>query len=128
MSAPTPEIKKTTQLLRCVLTPDETIAAGKELAEATSELKELEEEKSNIVANFKARSTEKEARITVLTNRIRSGYEYRNVECQTTYDSPEEGKKQTVRSDTGEITATEPMTEEEKQRNLPLEETDDDKA
>jgi len=53
MSAPTPEIKKTTQLLRCVLTPDETIASGKELAEATSELKELEEEKSNIVANLR---------------------------------------------------------------------------
>jgi len=125
MSAPTPEIKKTTQLLRCILTPDETIAAGKELAEATSELKELEEEKSNIVANFKAKSTEKEARITVLTNKIRSGYEYRNVECETRYDTPEEGRKQTIRLDSNTITATEPMTEEEKQRNLPLEETDD---
>jgi hypothetical protein len=117
---PTPEISKITQLLRCQLSDDEQIQSGKELADATNELTELENEKAQIVSDFKARMTAVEARVAVLGNKLRSGYEFRQVECSVTMDIPEPGQKQTVRLDTKEVVATAAMTEDEKQRKLEL--------
>lgn len=113
-------MKQTTERLRCNLTDDEKILAGKELAEQTSKLREIEEEKAQVVSEFKARTTAAEAMITVLGNKIRSGYEFRDVECKTELDDPEPGRKTTYRTDTLEIVRQEEMTEEEKQRELPL--------
>lgn len=118
---PTPEVKKITQSLRCQLTDEEKIEAGKELAETTRELEQIQEDKSQIVSEFKARTTAAEARIASLGNKIRSGYEFRPVECSIFFDKPEAGQKQTVRTDTDEIVATAPMSEEEKQTKLELE-------
>jgi len=116
------DTKKVTQKLRCLLTADEKIEAGRELAEATNELTAIEEDKAQIVADFKHRTSAAEARIGVLSNKLRSGYEFRDVECEVRFDTPEKGQKQVVRLDTDEIVATNPMSEEEKQRELPLEE------
>ena len=118
---PTPESTKITQQLRCQLTDEEKIQAGKELAEATNELTELENDKAQIVSDFKAKTTSAEARVAVLGNKIRSGYEFRAVECSVTMDTPEPGLKQTVRLDTKEIVTTAAMSEDEKQRKLELE-------
>jgi hypothetical protein len=115
----TPEIK-ITQQLRCQLTDEEKIQAGKELAEATNELTELENDKAQIVSDFKAKTTAAEARVAVLGNKIRSGYEFRAVECSVTMNTPEAGQKQTVRLDTKEVVATVAMTEDEKQSKLEL--------
>jgi hypothetical protein len=117
---PTPEISKITQLLRCQISDDEQIQSGKELADATNELTELENEKAQIVSDFKARMTAVEARVAVLGNKLRSGYEFRQVECSVTMDIPEPGQKQTVRLDTKEVVSTAAMTEDEKQRKLEL--------
>jgi hypothetical protein len=120
MAKPKPEIIKITQLLRCQLSDDEQIQSGKELADATNELTELENEKAQIVSDFKARMTAVEARVAVLGNKLRSGYEFRQVECSVTMDIPEPGQKQTVRLDTKEVVATAAMSEDEKQRKLEL--------
>lgn len=114
-----PEVNKISQL-RCQLTDDEKIQAGKELAEATNELEAIEDDKKQIVSDFKAKSTAAEARVAVLSNKLRSGYEFRSVECSVTFNTPEEGQKQTVRLDTKEVIATAPMTDEEKQTKLDL--------
>src|SRR5215831_7016086 len=97
------DTKKLTQKLRCLLTADEKIEAGRELAEATNELTAIEEDKAQIVADFKHRTSAAEARIGVLSNKLRSGYEFRDVECMLTFDTPEKGQKQVVRLDTLEI-------------------------
>jgi hypothetical protein len=118
---PTPDIKKITQKLRCLLTDDDKINAGKELAEATEELTSLSEDKSQVMADFKAKMAIQEAQISSLSSKLRSGYEFRNVECEIHFDKPEAGHKQIIRLDTGEVVLTEPLTEEEKQRRLALE-------
>lgn len=115
------EVNKITQQPRCQLNDDEKIQAGKELAEATNELREIEDDKARIVSDFKAKTTASEARVAVLSNKIRSGYEFRSVECSVAFDTPEAGQKQTVRLDTKEVIATAAMTEDEKQRKLGLE-------
>src|SRR5438552_2208548 len=117
---PTPEIKTITQKLRCVLTKDEKVEAGKELAEATNALKEIEDDKSQVSADFKAKIAAEEARIAVLSTKLRGGYELRDVECHIIFDKPKVGIKRTIRTDTDEILNESPMTEEEKQRNLNL--------
>lgn len=121
MTKPTPEKIKITQQLGCQLTDEEKIQAGKELAEATNELTELGNDKAQIVSDFKAKMTAAEARVAVLGNKIRSGYEFRPVECSVTMDTPEPGQKQTMRLDTQEVVATVAMSEDEKQRKLELE-------
>lgn len=118
----TPEIKKITQKLRCLLTDEEKICAGKELAEATESIETLENDKAQIVADFKAKITAAQAQISVLSNKLRSGYEFRDVACELRYDVPAKGQKQVFRLDTKKVVETAPMTEEEKQRQLPLEE------
>jgi len=115
-------MKKTICRLRCLLTDEEKINVGRQLAEATNDLEEIEEDKKQVVADFKAKSTAAEALISSLGNKLRSGYEFRDVSCFINFDQPEKGQKQTVRSDTGEVVSTEIMSEEEKQRELALEE------
>jgi len=119
---PTPEIKKTTQRLRCHLTDEERLNAGKELAEATNYLIELEEDRSRIVSDFKAKTTAQQAEISVLSNKLRTGYEFRDVKCEIHFDKPDPGQKLTLRIDTGATVSIETMSEEEKQRSLALEE------
>jgi hypothetical protein len=115
------DVRKVTRKLRCVLTADELLEAGKELAEATNELTEIEEDKKQIVAEFKSRKTAAEARIGVVSNKLRSGYEFRDVACEVAYGLPEPGMKQVRRMDTLEVIESVPLSEEEKQRLLELE-------
>lgn len=120
MSAPTPEEKKISRHLRVDLTNDQMIEIGKELADATNELKEIENEKSEVLSSFTARIKAASAAIAVLSNKLRSGYEFKDVQCSVVYDRPIAGEKTITRLDTGDIIETCSMTEEEKQRQLPL--------
>ncbi len=120
MSDPHP-FKKITQRLRCLLTDDEKIEAGKQLAEANNELKEIEDDKAQVVSDFKAKTTAVEAQVAILGGKLRSGYELRPVECHVLFDQPQPGQKQIIRLDTKETVSTELMTDEEKQKLLPLE-------
>jgi phage host-nuclease inhibitor protein Gam len=115
------DVRKITRKLRCVMTGEELLEAGRQLAEATNLLTELDSEKAEIVAEFKAKISAAEAQIAVLSNKLRSGYEFRDVACKVAYGVPEPGFKQTTRLDTGEIIESLPLTEEEKQREMVLE-------
>lgn len=115
------ETRKTTERLRCLLTKDEKIEVGKALAEATNELEEIQDDKAQVVADFKAKITAIEARIAILSTKLRGGYELRDVECVIHFDKPKVGMKKTVRTDTKEVVSEVQMSEEEKQRSLPLE-------
>lgn len=112
---------KITQRLRCILNDEEKIEAGKQLAEATNALKEIEDDKSQVVSDFKAKTTAAEAQIAVLSSKLRGGYELRDVECAVDFDKPQKGQKEIIRLDTMDVVSTSLMTEEEKQTQLPLE-------
>lgn len=49
------------------------------------------------------------------------GFEMRDVKCKVLWNQPSAGEKTTVRLDTGEQVAVEPMSAEERQEELPLE-------
>lgn len=123
---PTPEKKKISMHLRCNLTDDEKLDAGRELAEATNTLTELENDKKRVNDDFKSKVSAAEAEVGVLSNKLRSGYEFRNVECDVVFDDPEPGKKTIYRNDVlindtpvPVKVETQDMTEAEKQLQLP---------
>lgn len=124
MTTPLPEKKKITLTLRCNLTDPEKINAGKELAEATNQLTELENDRKQVADSFKAKITAEDAKVASLSNKVRSGYEFRQVPCLVHFDEPTTGMKRTVRTDTNEQVSVEAMSEGEKQRNLGLDDSE----
>lgn len=119
MKKPKKRTRKTSQLLQCKLTEKELLEVGKQLGEANEDLVQIENEKSEVVASFNAKSTAAEAKISDLSRKVRNGYEYRQVPCLVEFDTPKVGMKQTVRTDTNEVVEkpTE-MTDDEKQLEL----------
>lgn len=112
------ETKKLKRWLRCDLTDEEKLAAGKTQADKAIEKITLENDAKRISADFKARISAVDAELQVLANKISSGYEHRNVTCTAYIGDPEPDKKRIVRDDTGEHIAIEELTESELQREL----------
>ncbi len=124
MSKSNPDIKFEKRNLKYFFKDGEIRDLGKKLAELHETYCSLEADKKRTVKDFDAKLSAVEAEAGIVTNSIRSGYEYRDIPVTITLDSPKAGQKTTTRDDTGEIVAVEEMTYEEKQRELPM----DDKA
>ena len=114
------ETAKTEKHLRCIFTEAELLVQGKKLAELNNELVSIENDKKRVTDDFKAKASAVEADISITSNNIRSGYEYRKVPCTIRFEDPSEGLKTTYRDDTGEQVSCEALTPEEKQRKLIL--------
>lgn len=115
------KIETTTRHLRCVLTEKEILEVGKQSAELTRAIIALEDDKARISKDFGARIAEKEAQRSVLTDKIISGYEFRDVPCVVRLNDPKPGSKTIVRNDTIDVVAVELMNPDEMQEKLPLE-------
>ena len=101
-----------TRHLKCILTEQELKKAGVDMAQAYLDLESEEDGLKSAQAQFKARIAGHEATIGLCANKIQTGHEFRQVECETR----ESGKNiETVRIDTGEIVETRPMTKDEMQ-------------
>jgi hypothetical protein len=111
-----------TRHLRCILTEKELLEVSKQSAELTRAIVALEDDKGRISKDFTARIAEKEAARSVLTDKVLSGYEFRNVPCTVRLNDPKVGCKTVIRDDTLEQVAVEQMTPDEMQEELPLEE------
>jgi hypothetical protein len=118
---PKPVVKKEKRFLRCRFTPEELLEVGKTLADATNALVGLEEDKKRVMSDFKAKLDAKNADITIASNKISTGYENRSVECDLVMNTPTEGKKTVIRTDTKEKVGVEEMSEQELNPELPLE-------
>lgn len=112
------ETKKSKRHLRCQLTKEELLQAGKDLADRTSELSGLQEDKKRVVSDFTAKITSKEADISLLSGKVQSGYEYRMVTCTERLGVPKPDKKTVVRDDTKETVGVEDMSSSEMQKEL----------
>ncbi len=112
------EVKDSKRHLRCELTGPELLTAGRELADRSVELSALENEKARVSSDFSARIKGKQADIQILTNRIQTRCEYREVQCAEHLHQPQPGKKTIVRTDTGETIGVETMTTNEMQPEL----------
>lgn len=114
------ETKKETRFLRCTLTRDELLEAGKNQADKAIELAQLEADKKRVMDDFKAKTSSLDAEVAQLASKISSGYEFRNVACTVWLDEPKTGMKRITRDDTSEGLGVEAMTPAELQRNLPV--------
>lgn len=108
--------RHSTEMLRVPLTDEEMLQMGRDLAAKQQDLKQLEDDKKSIAAEFAAKITGIEGQISITANKLRQGYENRSVRCLTVFDQPTSGKKTTYRLDTMEAIETRAMLDEEKQR------------
>lgn len=113
-----PEVRKEKRFLRCTLTQEELLAAGKNQADKHGELCRTEADKKRIVADIGAKIAALEAELGSLAGKITSGYEFRDVPCTVYLGTPEPDKKTIVRDDSGETVGIEAMTPAEMQREL----------
>jgi hypothetical protein len=124
MNTPQP-LKKS---LICTLSDEERRNYGIELATTLEAIEEVEDEKKKNADRFKDRIAGLQGKADDIRQKVSSGQEWRDVECSVIYNEPVEGRKQIVRNDTGEVVATEWMTDSEKQFTLPLDSPDDTDA
>lgn len=113
------ETKQTKQFLRCNLSRDELLEYGKVQAEKIQELARVEADLKRVQADFKAKIVALDAEIVDLSNKVASGYEFRDVTCTVFLGLPTPNQKRTVRDDTGEDVSVEYMTPDEMQRLIP---------
>lgn len=122
-SAPKPASrpdKKGERQLRVEFTPEELLAIAKKLAEANADFTRAEEDKKAVTSQLKAKCDSIAARVSELSGKINSGFEYRQVNVVTKYDDPKTGTKTTYRLDKNEVVEVEAMTLAELQGELPL--------
>lgn len=102
------------------LTEKELKAASKELAEALNKKNSIENDLETYKAQKKAEVTAQDAIIQKNMSLVNSEKEFRLVECRLEYDFDKKGIKSYFRLDNGELVRTEQITNEERQRLLPI--------
>jgi hypothetical protein len=115
-------ISKETLFLRHNFTEDERLKMGDELASAYNRQADIDNEENVVKSQFKERRATIEQKISSLSRNLSNGFEMSNVECRLEWDSPNPFEVSYVRNDTNEVVRTRPMTEQERQMDLPLQE------
>jgi hypothetical protein len=104
------EIQTVKRVLTHTFSQHEKEELGKELANKNLELSGHEASKRSVVASYASRISSTKEEIALLSNKVSSGHEMREVVCEVEYHTPEKNIKQLRRVDTGEVW-TEPMTD-----------------
>jgi len=116
---PKTKTTKETRILKCLLTQEEILQAGDDLATALDNLKQVQAEKDSVSKTFKAKEAELEANITAKQVLVRNKYDYRPVDCNNVLDY-EAAECYVIRTDTNEEIIRRAMSEDEKQTTLPF--------
>lgn len=106
--------------LECILNDPEKLQYSKELSETVTLKTQAEENLKSFQTQKKAEITGCDAKINLLANKINTGKEYRDVECEITYDFAKK-EKTWCRLDTGEIVKIRQIPEEEMQEEMSVE-------
>lgn len=88
--------------LEYYFTDDEKMQMSQQLAVETQNKRRLEDQKKAVTSQYGSQINEKAEAINTLSDKIASGYEYRNIECTVQWHTPTKNKKLITRSDTGE--------------------------
>ena len=113
---------KETLFLRRDFTPDERLEMGRDLAQAHNRVAAIDDEEKSMKATVKEKKTGVELTIGSLSRKLNDGYEMANVTCTLHWDSPNIGEV-TYRDPLGNEVKTRAMTIEERQEELPFEES-----
>ena len=116
---PKTKTTKEIRILKCLLTQEEILQAGDDLATALDNLKQVQAEKDSVSKTFKAKEAELEANITAKQVLVRNKYDYRKVDCDNILDY-ETTECFIIRTDTNEEIVRRAMSEDEKQTTLPF--------
>ncbi len=96
------EQQKTKRTLKYEFIPTEMLELGRDLSAKNQELRQIEEQKKSVVAEYGSRIAIAKEQISSLSDKVASGYEMRDVTVMIDYHWPERGKKTLTRTDTGE--------------------------
>lgn len=103
--------------VRHTLSHDEKFSLGMELADAQRELEDAHARADSIKKTLGMEIKAAEIKLAGLASTLRTGYEFRDLECRAHYDR-DSGMAIIRRLDTGEEVERRPMTESERQRVL----------
>ena len=115
------EVRKVKHTLKYQFNDAESLAHGRHLAEVSEQARQIEADKKRVVKDFDAKLAQAEAEMSLVGNKLTSGYEYREVECTETFGEPDDTKKTIRRHDSPAgpvVVAVKELTNEEKQRTL----------
>jgi hypothetical protein len=112
-------LKKDVRPLECILTNEEKLKYSFEMAEYLAKKTAAEARKKSFTAQIGSELAECEEHLSLLGNKIRTGREFRDVECSITYDWDRKVKTWT-RNDTNEIVKEDIITEHELQEEAEL--------
>jgi hypothetical protein len=105
--------------LKCVLTKEELLVYGKEVAQAQLNKVTTMDNLKSYQTKIKSDIAICDAKINSVSEKIRSGTEWRDVECTVTFDW-DKGIKSIYRIDTGEFIRDDIIPEHERQEKLDL--------
>lgn len=105
--------------LVCKLTDEEQQLRGLNLSRAVLDFRKAEVERKRIMAHHKGLVEKAAAKVDDLTTIVHTGQEYRQVEVRDDHDF-RLGIVRTVRTDTGKVIKSRPMTDEDRQDLLPV--------
>lgn len=113
---------KIKRLVKCILTKAELEEKARQLAHECQRRGDTEDQKKQVVSEFKAKLDAITATINQLSGHINNGFEYRDVDCEVRMHTPQVNTKTIVRMDTGECVEAQDMTPEEMQEKIDFEE------
>lgn len=105
------------ELVKCVLSDEEKLRLGREIADANGRLDESDKELKSVQTQIKARIKQDKALVALCSEKLRSGYEYRRVECRQDMDY-RGGIVRVIRLDNFEVVRSRAMEDEERQKQL----------
>jgi len=112
-----PEREIVKEFLKCILTEGEKREIAQNLAVAVMSRDEAEGALKSAQTQIKSKIALHEAELTSFAEKLRSGFEMRNVECEIEGDY-KTGTVSIIRLDTGEIVRDRVMTNDERQKKL----------
>jgi hypothetical protein len=117
MSKEKVEAKKVTVYGKHNFNEEEKRQVAADLAEKVQESKRIEDEMVSMKSSFKSKLDVTEALINKLSVDYACGYEMRMLPCSVEFDTKKKEKK-FYEAETGALIKTEPMTEEDLQKEL----------
>lgn len=121
------KIQRFSKNLKVELSKDEIVERAKRCAHLSGEIALMEEERDTAKKHANARIEEREAEAKRLQGEIRDGATWKEVPCETRFVY-RTAEVQEVRTDTGEVMHTRPMTDRERQPELPLDQAQEPAA
>jgi hypothetical protein len=110
-------MEKRTIYLKCNFTEEERNTMARQVTELISKKAEAEGKLKSVSTQIKSEIAGIDAEMAKVSEMVRSGYEYRNVDCEVRSDYVA-ARVVIIRLDSGEIVEDRPMRMEETQREL----------